>query len=52
MGKKFPLIEVKNNKFINAKGDTILFRGLSIAIQIKLKVKYMGIKTYLLKLKI
>ena len=30
-GKKLPLIEVKNNKFINAKGDTILFRGLSIA---------------------
>jgi endoglucanase len=26
-----PLIMVKGNKFVNAKGDTILFRGVSIA---------------------
>jgi endoglucanase len=29
--KKLPLISVSGNKFINAKGDTILFRGLSIS---------------------
>jgi endoglucanase len=29
--KLLSLISVKGNKFINAKGDTVLFRGLSIA---------------------
>ena len=29
--KKLPLISVKGNKFVNSKGDTILFRGLSIS---------------------
>ena len=29
--KKLPLISVKGNKFVNANGDTILFRGLSIS---------------------
>jgi aryl-phospho-beta-D-glucosidase BglC (GH1 family) len=29
--KLMPLIMVKGNKFLNAKGDTILFRGVSIA---------------------
>ncbi|HEY5407910.1 MAG TPA: cellulase family glycosylhydrolase [Ginsengibacter sp.] len=29
--KLMPLITVKGNKFINAKGDTVLFRGVSIA---------------------
>ncbi len=29
--KKLPLIQVKGNKLVNAKGDTILFRGLSIS---------------------
>jgi endoglucanase len=29
--KKLSLIEVKGNKFVNSIGDTILFRGLSIA---------------------
>jgi endoglucanase len=29
--KLLPLIQVKGNKFVNSKGDTILFRGLSIA---------------------
>jgi len=29
--KKLPLIKVKGNKFINEKGDTILFRGVAIA---------------------
>jgi hypothetical protein len=29
--KDLPLISVKGNRFVNAKGDTILFRGLSIA---------------------
>ncbi len=28
---KLPLIKVKGNKFINATGDTVLFRGLAIA---------------------
>ena len=29
--KLLSLIKVKGNKFINAKGDTVLFRGVSIA---------------------
>jgi aryl-phospho-beta-D-glucosidase BglC (GH1 family) len=29
--RKLPLISVKGNKFINAVGDTILFRGVAIA---------------------
>jgi aryl-phospho-beta-D-glucosidase BglC (GH1 family) len=29
--KLLPLIRVKGNKFVNAKGDTLLFRGLSIS---------------------
>jgi endoglucanase len=29
--KKLPLIKVKGNKFVNAAGDTILFRGVAIA---------------------
>jgi len=29
--KILPLIKVKGNKFVNAKGDTLLFRGLSIS---------------------
>jgi hypothetical protein len=29
--KLLPLIKVKGNKFVNAKGDTLLFRGLSIS---------------------
>ncbi len=29
--KQLSLIKVKGNKFINAKGDTVLFRGVSIA---------------------
>lgn len=29
--KKLPLIQVKGNKFVNAKGETIMFRGLSIS---------------------
>jgi hypothetical protein len=29
--KKLPLIKVRGNRFINAQGDTVLFRGLAIA---------------------
>ena len=29
--KKLPLISVVKNRFVNSKGDTILFRGVSIA---------------------
>ncbi|MES1219216.1 MAG: glycoside hydrolase family 5 protein, partial [Bacteroidota bacterium] len=29
--KLLPLIHVYKNKFVNAKGDTLLFRGLSIS---------------------
>lgn len=29
--KKLPLIKVKGNRFVSEKGDTILFRGLSIS---------------------
>lgn len=35
--KKLLLIEVKGNKFVNSRGDTILFRGLSIADPAKIK---------------
>ena len=35
--KKLSLIEVKGNRFINSKGDTILFRGLSIGDPDKLE---------------
>lgn len=30
-GKKLPLIRVQGNRFVNAKGDTVLFRGLAIS---------------------
>ena len=30
-GKELPLIKIKGNKFVNEKGDTILFRGVAIA---------------------
>ena len=29
--KKLPLISVKGNKFVNSRGDTMLFRGVSIS---------------------
>jgi endoglucanase len=29
--KKLPLIQVRGNRFVNALGDTVLFRGLSIS---------------------
>src|SRR3972149_1038468 len=35
--KKLPLIQVKGNKFVNALGDTVLFRGLAIADPDKLE---------------
>ena len=35
--KKLPLIEVKGNKFVDDKGKTILFRGLSISDPDKLE---------------
>lgn len=35
--KKLQLIEVKGNKFVNSKGDTIVFRGLAISDPDKLE---------------
>ena len=35
--KLLPLLHVQKNKFVNANGDTILFRGLSIADPDKLE---------------
>ena len=35
--KLLPLIQVKGNKFVNSKGDSILFRGLSISDPDKLE---------------
>jgi aryl-phospho-beta-D-glucosidase BglC (GH1 family) len=31
LAKKLPLIKVKGNSFVNERGDTILFRGVSLA---------------------
>jgi len=42
--RALPLIMVKGNKFINSKGDTILFRGLAIADPTKLNVRNIGVK--------
>jgi endoglucanase len=35
--KKLPLVQVKGNRFVNALGDTVLFRGLGIADPDKLE---------------
>ncbi len=37
LAKKLPLIQVKGNKFVNSKGETILFRGLAISDPDKLE---------------
>jgi endoglucanase len=31
LAKKLPLIQVKGNKLVSSKGDTVLFRGLAIS---------------------
>jgi endoglucanase len=39
LAKKLPLIRVSGNRFVNAAGDTILFRGLSISDPDKLEAQ-------------
>ena len=47
--KSLPLIHVYKNKFVNAKGDTILFRGLSIADPDKIERQGIGANNCLKK---
>ena len=49
--KKLPLIEVKGNKLVNEKGDTVLFRGLSISDPDKLDGEGHWSKEYFTKVK-
>jgi endoglucanase len=49
--KMLPLIMVKGNKFVNSKGDTILFRGLSISDPDKLADQGHWNKDYFVKVK-
>jgi len=49
--KSLPLIHVYKNKFVNEKGDTILFRGLSISDQDKIEHQRHWNKHHLEKVK-
>jgi endoglucanase len=49
--RKLPLIQVKGNRFVNALGDTILFRGLAIADPDKLEQEGHWNKTLFVKVK-
>lgn len=49
--KKLPLIKVLGNKFVTEKGDTVLFRGVSIADPDKIEQEGRWNKTLFLKLK-
>lgn len=49
--KKLSLIEVKGNKFVNAQGDTILFRGVAIADTDKIDQERHWNKTLFIKVK-
>ena len=49
--RALPLIMVKGNKFINSKGDTILFRGLAIADPDKIERQEHWSKKYFERLK-
>jgi hypothetical protein len=49
--KKLPLIKVKGNKFVNALGDTLLFRGLSISDPDKIEGQGHWNKQHFIKIK-
>lgn len=49
--KKLPLIKVSGNKFLNARGDTILFRGAAIADPDKLDQEKVWNKEIFVRLK-
>ncbi len=49
--KLLPLIEVKGNRLVNANGDTVLFRGVSIADPDKLKQEGVWNKKLFIKAK-
>lgn len=49
--KKLPLVKVVKNKFVNANGDTILFRGISVADPDKLEQEGRWNKTLFVKVK-
>jgi endoglucanase len=49
--KKLPLIRVKGNKFVNSYGDTILFRGVTIADPDKIEQEDRWSKNLFMKLK-
>ncbi|HTY11433.1 MAG TPA: cellulase family glycosylhydrolase [Bacteroidota bacterium] len=49
--KKLPLIRVRGNRFVNANGDTVLFRGIAIADPDKLDQQGRWNKDLFLKLK-
>jgi endoglucanase len=49
--KLLPLIQVEGNKFVNSKGDTLLFRGLSISDPDKLESQGVWNKNHFEKVK-
>jgi hypothetical protein len=49
--KKLPLISIKDNRFIDSKGDTILFKGVSISDPDKLETQGHWNKNHFLKVK-
>jgi aryl-phospho-beta-D-glucosidase BglC (GH1 family) len=49
--KKMPLISVKGNKFVDASGNTVLFRGLSISDPDKLEMQGHWSKDHFVKAK-
>ena len=49
--KKLPLIEVKENKFVNTNGDTVLFRGLAISDPDKIENQRHWSKNHFIKVK-
>ncbi|MBN2011397.1 cellulase family glycosylhydrolase [candidate division KSB1 bacterium] len=51
MAKKLPLIKVSGNRFVNANGDTILFRGLAIGDPDKIADQQHWSKQYFEKVK-
>jgi endoglucanase len=49
--KKLPLVKVHGNKFVNERGDTILFRGISIADPDKIEQEGRWNKNLFVKIK-
>jgi aryl-phospho-beta-D-glucosidase BglC (GH1 family) len=49
--KRLPLIQVKGNRFVNARGDTVLFKGIAVADPDKLDQQGRWNKTLFVKVK-